>query len=97
MAGYRLTEAAERDIVAIYLEGAGMFGLEQAETYHARLTHAFETLAAYPDMARLRYEIVPPVRIHPCGAHIVIYVVDERGVLIVRVRHRREDWVDDVD
>jgi toxin ParE1/3/4 len=35
------------------------------------------------------------VRVHPCGSHIIIYTVNKAGgVLIVRVRHGREDWAD---
>lgn len=71
-----------------------MFGLAQAERYHARLQRTFELLADNPEMARERPELSPPARIHPCGSHIVIYVVHDDGVLIVRVRHGREDWAD---
>ena len=47
-------------------------------------------------MARLRSELSPPMRVHPCGSHVILYVVDvERGVVIVRVRHGREDWMND--
>ena len=45
-------------------------------------------------MARERPELVPPARVHPCGPHIILYVVDAAGVLIVRVRHAREDWME---
>lgn len=69
-----------------------MFGLAQAERYHARLQHTFELLADNPEMARERPELSPPARLHPCGSHIIISVVDSDGVLIVRVRHGREDW-----
>lgn len=72
-----------------------LFGLAQAERYHARLQRAFDLLAANPTMARERSELSPPVRIHPCGSHIILYiVVADSDVLIVRVRHGREDWVE---
>jgi len=31
--------------------------------------------------------------VHPYKAHLVVYVVEEEGVLILRVRHGHEDWV----
>lgn len=93
--GYRLTRRAAADIRHIYSEGLRLFGAAQAARYHARLTRTFEMLADNPELARERAELSPPVRIHPCGAHIVVYRIEEDGgVLIIRVRHGREDWAD---
>jgi toxin ParE1/3/4 len=91
--GYRLTRKAADDLHQIYLEGMRLFGAEQAALYHARLRQTFEILSANPLIARERLEINPPVRIHPCGSHVVVYVTEDQGsILIVRVRHGREDW-----
>ena len=91
--GYRLTRTAAADIRHIYGEGARLFGEARAARYHARLRHTFDLLAENPGLARERPELSPPVRVHPCGSHVVIYTVEGDGrVLIVRVRHGREDW-----
>jgi toxin ParE1/3/4 len=91
--GYRLTRRAAADIRHIYAEGLRLFGSAQAERYHARLARVFDLLADNPELARERTELSPPVRIHPCGSHLVVYVIEaDGGILIVRVRHRREDW-----
>jgi toxin ParE1/3/4 len=90
---YRLTRSAATDLRHIFIDGVAMFGLAQAERYHARMRRAFELLATNPEMARERAELSPPARVHPCGSHIVLYIVDEAGILIVRVRHGREDWM----
>ncbi len=56
----------------------------------------FELLVQFPGLARERVELTPPVRIHPCGVHVIVYLVMETGdVLIVRIRHGREDWISD--
>lgn len=90
---YRLTRAAEGDLVGIYREGGARFGVAQAEAYFAALVASFERIAANPHMARLRMEIDPPVRIHPCGSHIVVYREADAGrIEILRIRHGREDW-----
>jgi toxin ParE1/3/4 len=90
---YRLTRAAEADLVGIYREGVALFGVAQAEAYFATLIASFERLAANPRIARLRMKIDPPVRIHPCGSHIVIYREAERArIEILRIRHGREDF-----
>lgn len=93
---YRLTRRAEEDVIEIYVRGAQAFGLAQADTYHRRLEETFQLLAEFPHLARKRTEIDPPVRIHPYGAHIIVYTAaaDDR-VLIIRVRHGREDWISD--
>jgi len=90
---YRLTEAARRDLVQVYLSGLEKFGLRQAESYSALLEHAFQTIANNPRIARERTEITPPVRVQPCGSHMIIYEIVEPVVLILRVRHHREDWL----
>ncbi|MFC3580435.1 type II toxin-antitoxin system RelE/ParE family toxin [Sphingomonas hylomeconis] len=93
MAGYRLSTAAADDLVAIFLEGVSEFGLAQADRYHAGLEKVFAFLGEYPRAARLRLEIRPPVRAYPHKAHLIVYELDaDDGVLILRVRHAREDW-----
>ncbi|WP_371933588.1 type II toxin-antitoxin system RelE/ParE family toxin [Oceanicaulis sp. MMSF_3324] len=91
--GYRLSQAAENDLIDIYARGLSLFGDEQAERYFQTLTGALEFLADHPFSARERLEISPPVRCHPHGRHIIIYLVEEdEQVFILRVRHVREDW-----
>ena len=91
---YRLSRKAEDDLVEIYIDGVRNFGDAQAAKYHAELASTFEILAANPELARERSEITPPVRIYPHGSHIIVYLLDDRqDVLIIRVRHSREDWV----
>ncbi len=72
-----------------------MFGEARAERYFRELKAAFDLIAQNPRLARERMEIAPPVRIHPHRSHLVVYFIDERGVLILRVRHAREDWDSD--
>ena len=95
---FRLTERAERDIVGIYRVSAETFGVAQADAYHRKLKQTFEIIGDQPRLARERQEISPPVRVHPCGSHIIIYTIcPDETVLIVRVRHGREDWLDHAD
>jgi toxin ParE1/3/4 len=95
MARYRLSQRADSDVGDIYLASALTFGLAQADRYKAGLEAVFEFLADNPRAARERSEVDPPVRVHPYGSHIVIYALDEVGVLVLRIRHGREDWTND--
>lgn len=93
---YRLTNEAAADIEGILLNGLNAFGTELALSYHEKLFKLFELIADFPEMSRERLELSVPCRIHPFGSHIVIYTVDENNdVMIVRVRHRHEDWIHD--
>ncbi len=92
---YRLSQAAEDDVTSIAAVGISAFGLEQARRYHDGLFELFALLATNPEMARERPEITPPVRIHRYKSHIVIYRTDGPDIVIIRVRHGREDWMFD--
>ncbi|MEJ8476981.1 type II toxin-antitoxin system RelE/ParE family toxin [Roseibium algae] len=90
---YQLTGKAEEDVITIYLEGLETFGEAQAERYHLELESVFETLGHNPYLARECLELIPPMRVHPHGSHLIVYQVDaNKNVLVVRVRHAREDW-----
>jgi len=90
---FRLSLAAEEDVVGIAEAGIRLFGRAQAREYHDELFAVFDLIAANPRMARERHELTPPIRVHAFKAHLVIYVIEgDGGILIVRVRHGHEDW-----
>ena len=90
---YRLSTEAAQDILSIFLYGVAEYGEAKAIEYHATLKSVFAFLSDNPKAASLRSEIVPPVRIHPIGTHLVIYEEDDAGIVILRVRHAHEDWI----
>ena len=90
---YSLSQKADEDIIAVYIEGFRKFGATQAEKYHTELEQTFQLLSRSPKLARERIEITPPVRIHPYRSHIIIYTIDEKNnIFILRIHHGREDW-----
>ena len=89
---YKTTRQADQDIIDIYVHGAAAYGIDQAERYHQGLVKAFEILAENPLLARERNEFDPPVRLHPCQAHMIAYLTRPEGILIVRVLHGRRAW-----
>lgn len=93
---YKLSTKAEEDIIRVYRESFRLFGAEQTEIYCAGIERIFQFLSDTPKAARERTEISPPVRVHPYQSHIIVYLIDENGdVLILRVRHGRENWEND--
>jgi len=89
---YRTTAQADQDIIDIYLWGCREFGQPQAERYHAGLAAALDLIAENPRIARERHEFTPAVRLHPYQSHMIVYLLDDMGVLVVRVLHGRQDW-----
>ena len=79
----------------IFELGAASFGKKQAEKYLRTFMEAFALIGEYPKLAQERPEVKSGFRFHPVGAHLVIYTIDDRGVLIVRVCHAHEDWMND--
>lgn len=88
----RTTEAADRDVAGLYADGEERFGTRQAERYQEGLFDLFDLDGDNPRIARERHEFTPPIRVHPYGAHLVVYTLDDAGVLIVRVLPGRADW-----
>ena len=89
---YRLSKAAERDLDRVFEQGISEFGEAQAETYLAELLATLSLLAKFPSLGRERPTLGRPVRIHPFVSHVVVYRILDSEILIVRVRHGREDW-----
>ena len=89
--GWVLRPAASADLEGIWLRGVAEWGPRQADLYADSLFAVFDLLAEFPALAREREEFVPPVRIHPVGAHLVIYLSHGPMVEIVRVLHARQN------
>lgn len=89
---FRLSAHADADVEATFLTGVNTFGVGPAEGYVTGLLRAFELLAQLPSLARERSEISPPVRIYPYAAHVIAYESAGEDIIILRIRHGREDW-----
>lgn len=95
MSGYRFSDKAVEDLLDIDDYTLAEFGPAQAKRYRTQIERTCAIIGETPELGRLIDEIVPAVRFFPCGSHILVYVIDTIGVLIVRVRHQREDWKDE--
>ena len=89
--GWVLRPAAENDLSDIWLQGAANWGLEQTDRYADGLFLLFDLLVEFPEIARERAEFSPAVRIHPSGAHLVIYRQADQGIEIIRILHGHQN------
>lgn len=91
---YRLSRAADEDYFSIYRFTCAEYGVQQGERYLDELDRALDQIARHPRLARIREGLAGDARASRVGAHIVIYVVEDGDdVLILRIRHAREDWL----
>ncbi|MGC1486314.1 MAG: type II toxin-antitoxin system RelE/ParE family toxin [Albidovulum sp.] len=89
--GWALRPAAHADLTNVWRYGDTTWGVAQAERYVDGLFAVFDLLAEFPELARERLEFTTPVRIHPSGAHLVIYRLEGQGIEIIRILHARQD------
>ena len=82
---------AEEDLINIWLYTYENWSEEQANHYLDTLESAFKLIAENPLICRERDELTPPVRIHPCEQHLIIYIKIDSGIDIIRILHKTMD------
>ena len=89
MAVARFTLQAEADLQDIAAYTASKWGLEQAILYLDELHACCNRLAEKPLLGR-RYEMAHlSLRRFEQGRHVIFYLQEDYGILIVRVLHQR--------
>ena len=91
MSKFTVSKAASTDIRSIARYTQDTWGRDQRRRYLDGLNGKFEMLTAMPEMAAERRDFRPPVRIHHYEKHLIIYVIEDSGILIVRVLHQSQD------
>ncbi len=89
---YRLSPAAQGDLERIWVFTVQMWSADQAEAYLQGLDETLDILVAHPGIARERYEIVPPVRLHPYRSHLIVYRIEPDHLAVIRILHTRQHW-----
>ena len=93
----RLAEAAQLDLADIEARGTASFGAASAAAYLRGLASTMTLIGDYPAIGTVK-ATSPEVRVRPYQSHVVVYVVlaEADEVLVLRVRHGREDWLEDL-
>jgi len=91
---WHTTNEANEDLSEIGLAGALAFGLPHSRRYVQRLLDMFDTLAMHPEMAPERQAARQFVRLMPCEAHNILYLIRDEDIVILRVLHHLQDWFD---
>ena len=91
MAAYRLSREAAIDLGGIHAYTTVNFGLTQARRYLSGMHERFGDLARQPMLGRSASHLVPNLRRYEYRSHVVFFVAEDDGVLIVRVLHQSMD------
>ena len=86
-----LSEAAARDIEGILEQSLADFGPLQAEKYYDSLRHCLELLSEHPGMGTAAEDVRAGYRRFAHESHVVFHRASQRGILVVRVLHKRMD------
>lgn len=89
MAGYRLSELARTDLLAIADHTFDTWGEEQAYRYLEQLEACFQRLVQSPRLGRRCDQVRRGYRRLEHAKHVIFYRVDSQGVLITRILHER--------
>lgn len=80
--------AAEADLFAIAEYTLERWGEGQADRYLAGLEKTCERLGGAPELGRACDWLSPGLRRMEEGSHVIFFVAQVRGILVVRVLHK---------
>ena len=84
------TAQADRDLTALYLDGAAKFGIAQTDAYIAAMDAGFQLLAAFPE-AGTRWKGSDRSRRYLFCSHQIIYEASGvESLKILRILHARQ-------
>ncbi len=88
-----LSKAASKDLRNIARYTARTFGVQQAKAYGQGFQDCFAAIAENPLMGRPYDRIRPGLRCFDHKSHSIYYILQDNGVLVVRVLHARQDAI----
>jgi toxin ParE1/3/4 len=88
MPGFHISAEAEEDIDEIAAYSVQWWGWRQADRYLEKLEDGFKLLAQNPSIGRACGSIRAGMRRFEIGRHVVFYMEEPEGLLIVRVLHQ---------
>jgi toxin ParE1/3/4 len=91
VARFRVSNAAQNDIREIGLYTQKHWGKEQRHFYLNGLNERFNQLADNPEISPERADFTPPVRINHYQKHLIVYALEDKGLLILRILHENMD------
>lgn len=92
MPSYDLTLAAEEDLRGIWRYTYDKWGFDQAETYFSMIEACCEAVGDGRARSKPLNRLPDDVRIHRCEHHYIVWLDDERPIIIA-ILHERMNFV----
>lgn len=92
MRSYRLSVRADGDIAEIADYTIKKFGIDQARLYRDGLERSFQLLADDPTRGKSAADFGPNLRRMNYESHVIFFVPERAGILVVRVLHQQMDF-----
>lgn len=90
MSSYRLSKAAENDLIEIAEYGDEQFGVTQSNKYRDQLKRRFALIATQPLFFPEVNHIHEGYRRSVCGSHSIYYKIEGDVILIVRILGKQD-------
>ncbi len=87
MAIYKVSPAAERDLIDIYSRGLNKWGEKKADEYQHRLISAFHTMVNNPDLGR-KVEVRLQLQQYDIIPYVIFYRKFSYGIRIARILYK---------
>jgi len=84
---YKISPAAEKDLIDIYSRGLNKWGEKQADEYQIRLISALYTMLNNPDLGR-KVIIRPQLQQYSVVPYVVFYRKFSYGIRIARILYK---------
>lgn len=91
MSLYKLLEASEGDLEDIWKYTYETWGIRQASKYLRQLKKRIEALSRDPMIGVKRDTISKGLLCFHEGRHLILYRIEKKGIVIIRVLHDRMD------
>ena len=85
---FQVRQAADNDLLDIFIYGCEQFGVNTAEAYIYRLEAGIQQLTEHPKSGRSIEQIIAGVRALPVVSHVIYYQVTDTTIDIIRVLHK---------
>ncbi len=85
---FQVRQAADNDLLNIFIYGCEQFGTDTAEAYIYRLEAGIQQLTEHPKSGRSIEQIMAGVRALPVVSHVIYYQITDATIDIIRVLHK---------
>jgi toxin ParE1/3/4 len=86
---YRLTPAAQSDLIEIRQFTVKQWGVAQSKKYTSELRKIIRLLAENPSLGKLRSDVQSNVLSFPYAGHVIYYCIHEQQLIVFGVLHKR--------